>query len=55
MKFSELIDRYIDLKIEGPPTPGWISIQRQYEMSLEYFKELEELKVQIDQIVESLK
>ena len=53
MKLSEAIERFIDLKIEGEPkTSDWCSLDESHRRRLEYYAELEQLRHQIDKVLE---
>lgn len=54
MKLSEAIERFIDLKIEGEPkTSDWCSLDESHRRRLEYYAELEQLRHQIDKVLET--
>lgn len=56
MKLSEVIERFIDLKIEGEPErSNWRSIDEDARRREEYHDDLKRLRDQIDAALENTK
>ena len=56
MKLSELIEEFIDLKIEGAPDgSGWISIDENARRYAAYIDRLAEFRSQIDEAAHGIK
>ena len=49
MKFSELLEEYIDMRLDGEPKDnGWTSIDEMSRRSQEYYGQLEALMHEMD-------
>lgn len=52
MKLSEIIEEFVDMKIDGPPIGnGWMSIEAEANHRNNYFERLQELRDAIDNAV----